>query len=183
MRWVQDRHPGIDQFLLWCCHPRPSLVSTYHVFNQLPALPLQHPHSLGYIHQPLALDLLAQETGSTEDPAPAGTIPAGQSKGRHLPYISWCPTSQKNSCPHFTRAETGAVSCFEGYSWTVAQAAPPKDISHQQVTRMCPSWHCRWCVSTFPSRLMMVAGCGGRCCFMGQSSSCQNRTSTAAFLG
>lgn len=83
--WVQDRHLGTDQFLLWCCRPHLSLVSTYHVFNQLSAVPLQHPHSLGYINQPLALDLLTQETGSTEDPAPAGTIPAGESKGGHFP--------------------------------------------------------------------------------------------------
>lgn len=57
-------------------------ISTYHVFNELSPPPLQHPHSLGYIHHPLALDLLTQETSSTEDPTPAGSIPAEEGKGR-----------------------------------------------------------------------------------------------------
>lgn len=56
--------------------------STYHIFNQLSPLSLQHPHSLGHIHQPFTLDLLTQETSSTEDPTPAGAIPAEENKGR-----------------------------------------------------------------------------------------------------
>lgn len=88
VRWVQSRHLGTQQFFtsapVLLQFPDECEVNTYHIFNQLPPPPLQHPHSLGYINQPLTLDLLAQEAGSTEDPTPAGTIPVEGS------VIWWC---------------------------------------------------------------------------------------------
>lgn len=136
-------------------------VSTYHIFNELSPPPLQHPHSLGHIHHTLALDLLTQETSSTEDPTPAGSVPVEEGKGSFIcsgmaggrAEPQRCPTRPPHSqddLGHTSHTQQGSTGKPPSLSLAefISTHAPEMELSPVSLTQpdLCPAL-CHGCSS------------------------------------